>query len=231
MILAGDNMNNDASKTTPPRRDNRKVALAQVHIAKKQLAMDDDIYREVLVGVTGKNSCKDMSLSELFLIIKHFEKCGFKSGRQSVRGQKKTFSPTASGQYIDVMRALWINMFKAGMIEDGSEMALTRWAKRQSSQLNGGIGIDGLDWLERDAKLVIKVLESLKQWHKRVLRQWKKADIARVRTYCEALCLNSTDAIRTLLSEHKIMYWFEFEDMGIANTENFCTNRKELANV
>lgn len=68
------------------------------------------------------------------------------------------------------MRAIWIEMHKAGIVRDGSEAALTAYAKRMSSQLNGGIGVDSLEWLERDTQLAIAVLEALKQWQRRTAR-------------------------------------------------------------
>lgn len=156
------------------KRDNRKAALAQIHIAKKQLGLDDDLYRQMLVDVTGKRSCSDMAIGELYQVIHALEKAGFKrrgatDGKSS--GRSSYYSPKSQGQIIDVMRAIWIEMHKAGIVRDGSELALTHWAKRASSRRNGGIGVDSLEWLERDWRLASKVLEDLKQWRKRALKE------------------------------------------------------------
>ncbi len=153
------------------QKDNRKSALAQIHIAKKQLKLDDDIYRDTLQQISGKRSCSDMHISELYKVLSHFEKCGFKRKAPTTRRAKKQYSPKASGKVIDVMRAIWIEMYQQGIIKDGSEQALTHWAKHQSSKLNGGVGIDELEWLEHDKQLASKVLERLKQWQRRVYRE------------------------------------------------------------
>lgn len=209
--------------TKRPQRDNRKAALAQIHIAKKQLGLDDDTYRAMLVSVTNKNSCSKMNLSELFKVIHHLETCGFKSRRP----RKKQFSPKAQGQLIDVMRAVWIEMYQAGIIQDGSEQALTHWATRQSSQINGGMGVACLEWLERDRKMATQVLESLKQWRGRIYRQWRNEDFAQVKALIDS-GLNPADAIKRLLDQHRIMYWAKFTDYGVEESPDYCRNRKEL---
>lgn len=153
--------------TTMQKKDNRKAALAQIHIAKSQLGLDDDTYRQMLKNLTGKRSCSDMVIGELYIVIRHLENVGFKKHRP----RRRQYSPRSTGKVIDVMRAIWIEMHKAGFVKDGSELALTRWAKRASSQRNGGIGIESLEWLEKDTRLAIQVLEDLKQWHKRAAKK------------------------------------------------------------
>lgn len=211
-------------------KNNRKAALAQIHIAKKQLGMDDDVYRSALEQVTGKRSCSDMHISELYQVLEHMKKCGFKTKRQSQksgRAGKKQFSPKASGQIIDVMRAIWIEMFQEGIVDDGSELALTRWAERQSSQLNGGVGIAELEWLER-TKHVRPVLESLKQWRTRMWKKWLKEDIQTINRLIQKEQLNPAVAIKSLLDLHRIMYHGKFYEYGIESDPSYCSNRKEL---
>ena len=53
----------------------RKQMLAKIHVAKKQLGLDDDTYRDFLQGVTerdgegGKRSCKEMDESDLHNVL------------------------------------------------------------------------------------------------------------------------------------------------------------------
>ncbi|HTD05872.1 regulatory protein GemA [Undibacterium sp.] len=56
----------------------RKAELAQIHIAKMQLAMEDDAYRALLTQVTGKASSKDLTWQERKALLDHFKKIGFK---------------------------------------------------------------------------------------------------------------------------------------------------------
>jgi phage gp16-like protein len=210
-------------------KDNRKAALAQIHIAKKQLGLDEELYRDMLENLTGKRSAGDMALAELYKVIKHLENVGFKRNRggQPKSRRKQYYSPRAQGQIIDVMRAVWIEMHRAGIVRDGSESALTAYAKRMSSQLNGGIGVDSLDWLERDTKLAVAVLEALKGWDTRVRREWQREDFELIRTLQAGR--NVAELVRELLAEHRIMWWPEFDErLGIESGPNYCTNREEL---
>ncbi|MFZ6747446.1 gp16 family protein [Undibacterium sp. Ren11W] len=56
----------------------RTAEMAQIHIAKKQLALEDDAYRAILLQVTGKTSSKDLTWQERKALLDHFKKCGFK---------------------------------------------------------------------------------------------------------------------------------------------------------
>lgn len=56
--------------------DTRKGLLAKVHIAKAQLALDDDTYRAVLGGY-GVTSAKDLDTAGLEKLLLHFERRGW----------------------------------------------------------------------------------------------------------------------------------------------------------
>ena len=135
-----------------------------IHIAKGKLGLDDDLYRSILTDLTGKRSCSDMGYLELTKVLDHFKSLGFKVTRS-----KKGNSPVAKGKTIDVMRALWIQMNKAGHVRNGSELALCLWASTQTERI-AGLPCDRLEWLATQPALCSKVLESLKLWHRRVMK-------------------------------------------------------------
>lgn len=56
----------------------RAAEMAQIHIAKKELALEDDAYRALLLQVTGKESSKDLTWQERKALLDHFKKVGFK---------------------------------------------------------------------------------------------------------------------------------------------------------
>lgn len=59
---------------------NRKPVLAQIHIAKKQLGLDEDTYRQMIATTTGgKRSCSDCSLAELHQVLQGLKNRGFKA--------------------------------------------------------------------------------------------------------------------------------------------------------
>jgi len=54
-----------------------KATLAKIHVAKKQLALDDDTYRAMLRSVAGVESAKDLTPEGAAKLLKHMERCGF----------------------------------------------------------------------------------------------------------------------------------------------------------
>lgn len=139
-----------------------------IHIAKSQLKLDDDTYRAMLVTATGKDSCRKMHHYELKTAYDAFVERGFK---RSFKKHKQRVKPRLNGQdkaaEIGKIRAIWITMHQQGFIVDSSEEALNKFVQRQTKRLNNGIGVNELGWL--DGELAYRVLESLKQWHIRLI--------------------------------------------------------------
>ena len=51
------------------RPESRKSLLAKIHIAKKDLGLDDDTYRLRLERLTGKTSARDLTVPQLARIV------------------------------------------------------------------------------------------------------------------------------------------------------------------
>lgn len=66
----------------------KKALLAKVHIAKKDLCLDDGTYRDLLTRVTGKDSASKMLISELEAVIFEFGNRGWKP-KPTVNSAKK----------------------------------------------------------------------------------------------------------------------------------------------
>jgi len=56
----------------------RKTELAMIHVAKKALALEDDVYRSIVAKVTGKASAAELDAAGRKALIDHFKKLGFK---------------------------------------------------------------------------------------------------------------------------------------------------------
>ena len=56
----------------------RKKKIGQIKIAQKQLGLDDETYRALLLRVTDKNSCANMNLLELNCVVDELVARGFK---------------------------------------------------------------------------------------------------------------------------------------------------------
>jgi phage gp16-like protein len=69
----------------------RNPSLAKIHIAKKELGMDNDTYREMLRTHGGVSSSKDLTLIGAAKVLAHLERCGFKpkAGKAGDRARPK----------------------------------------------------------------------------------------------------------------------------------------------
>lgn len=149
----------------------RNQLLQLIHIAKTQLALDDDTYRLLLKAETGKTSCKNLGTKQLQQVLTTIESKGFKcrpskrNDKQRLKGRLSPRSGTAKHATIDKIRAIWITMYKQGHIRDGSEDALNKYVQRMTKQGNGE-GIASVAWLS--ASQAYTVLEGLKKWQCRI---------------------------------------------------------------
>ncbi len=135
---------------TPARKDLRRNAdLAAIHVAKKQLGLDDGTYRAMLSNLThGRiQSAADASADERWAIIEHLRRLGFK---------KIAPHPTDNAQD-RMMRALHLECVKTGALRDRSERAFLKLVKRVT-------GVERLEWLSpEDANKVIEMFKKIKR--------------------------------------------------------------------
>ncbi|WP_339745625.1 regulatory protein GemA [uncultured Maricaulis sp.] len=124
-------------------------ALAAMHVAKKQLGLDEATYRDVLAQVTGKSSAKSMSDGERKLVLARFREMGFGQGST---GRKKGLE----GPYAKKLQALWIAGWNLGLVQDRKDSALIAFVRRQT-------GIDHIRFLH-EPEDAAKAIEALKAW-------------------------------------------------------------------
>lgn len=146
-----------------------------IHVAKGKLKMDDDTYRVLLANTAnGKTSCSLMSLAELNDVYSALKQCGFK---RSLKKPSERVKPNSKGkpraEETTKIRAIWLVMFRHGFVGSDSELALNAYVKRMTSQLNKGVGVDEVGWL--DGWLALRVLECIKQWHIRLMLESMQA--------------------------------------------------------
>lgn len=65
--------------------DRRNQQLSKIHIAKKDLGMDDDTYRAMLMRIAGKTSAKDLNPLQAANVLRELERLGW----QPKRGRAK----------------------------------------------------------------------------------------------------------------------------------------------
>lgn len=135
--------------------DFKNRMLAKIHIAKKQLGMNDDDYRAVLERVTGKTSSKGLPLSKLNDVLNEMKNLGFKTTTATKRiGTRKL----ADDPQAKKIRAMWITLRDMGELKDSSEAALLSFVKRMT-------GVSAFEWL--DSKQADTIINALRGWIER----------------------------------------------------------------
>jgi hypothetical protein len=101
----------------------RRLLIAKIHVAKKEMALLDDDYRQMLLDETGRASSADCTVPELRAMVEAMKKKGFQPKTSSKRAADHPFATKA--------RALWISLYHLGAIDNPSEQALEAFARRQ----------------------------------------------------------------------------------------------------
>lgn len=92
---------------------NRQKMLSKIHIGKKQLGLDDDVYRDLLVQATGKRSCKDMTDNELAAVLNLLQQKGFGADAGAKGYQHTPLHFAEQGAMMRKMGALLTQMGKS----------------------------------------------------------------------------------------------------------------------
>lgn len=150
----------------------RNGLIARIHVAKKQMAMDDDSYRGLLRRVGGAESCTAMDMHALERVISEFERLGFrKTGPKRAKREKLAGAPVATK-----IRALWMSLWNLGAIHDPGEPALEAFCKRMA-------GVEKLQWLT--PSMADRVIRGLYGWLERA--GWEQPVVRNEWTYRRAL--------------------------------------------
>ena len=142
----------DENKMKTTNTPQRRKALAAIHIIKKSIGMDDDAYRDALAdNFDGRRSSTLLSQAELNQWLIHFKTL-----------QKKyvgNLDDVRNAAMIRKCEALWIELRKAGAVQDGSLEALQSFVCHTT-------GAAALRMA--DGGQLYQAIEALKKWLERV---------------------------------------------------------------
>lgn len=142
-------------------RTQRARLVKLIHVARRELDMDEDTYRLMLQNVGGADSTMRMELGKLKAVVDHLKAKGFKvrakaqPATTSRRDRRLDSSPSARK-----VRALWLMLHQLGAVRDPSEQALAVYCKRIAK-------VDDLHWA--NDQQMHDLVETLKKWALRFL--------------------------------------------------------------
>ncbi|MFN4177400.1 regulatory protein GemA [Phenylobacterium sp.] len=135
----------------------RRAMLAKVHLAAKELGLDDDARRDVLERIAGARSSADCTDDQLDAVLREFRRLGWTPSKAAPakhpRGQGARKPAPASHPVALKARAMWLSLWNLGVVRQGTETALEAFAARQ-------LGVDRLQWA--DQAQGYRLIEALK---------------------------------------------------------------------
>ncbi len=135
-------------------------ATAIIHVAKKELGLEDDDYRAILARVTGVSSVKDMDERQKQAVLTEMKRLGFRI--RTTRGGRTV--PVSVKPYIRLIHALWRSCHELGEVEHGTRDALRAFCKRFIAHDHAAVAVDP-DLLSYDQ--AAPIIEALKAMEKR----------------------------------------------------------------
>lgn len=98
----------------------QRSTLSKIHIAKQQLGLDDDTYRDLLGRVCGVRSAKDLTSKQASRVLQEFERLGFQPViAKGNKGRPHNFNSAAMPEMITKIGALLADMQLPWSYADG----------------------------------------------------------------------------------------------------------------
>jgi len=131
-----------------------KSKLALIHVAKKQLALDDTSYRTVLEAFGGVKSAKHLTDQGFQAVMEHFERSGFRSSNYTPRRRSRPGMATI-GQIKKIYK-LWWRLGESYYTKGHERQALRGFLKKR-------FGVNHENFLTLDkAGQVIEAVKAIK---------------------------------------------------------------------
>lgn len=133
----------------------RSAMIAKIHVGKRQLALTEESYRDVLRRVTQLDTTSRMTEGQLERVLKEFERLGFKPTTKRTGTSKQA--------QIRMIHAVWKDIVELGGVgAEDPAAALRAFVVRQTKMKANPAGVSDAKWL--DSTSANKVLEGLKGW-------------------------------------------------------------------
>lgn len=131
--------------------DRRRALLAKLHIAKKDLALEEESYRALLRRITGKDSGAACLEAELEAVLAEFKRLGFADKKAGARSHKA---------YVRMIYGVWADL--RPYLRDPSKAALRSFVARQTRSEERPNGVSDPEFLTPvDGNRVLEGLKAM----------------------------------------------------------------------
>ncbi len=134
----------------------RATTIRMIHVAARELGLDQDTRHDLQMGAVGKASLKDMSDPELDRVVAALKARGFKASS----GASRKGRPTATRGDARFAHVMWGKLYRAGKVDKGGAAGLNAFIRVRFEAAWGAVPLD-IDQM-RDAGQIATVVEALK---------------------------------------------------------------------
>lgn len=127
----------------------RRRLIAMIHVARKQLGLDEDTYRSLLGRVTGQRSAAQLTEGQLGAVVDAMKERGF----VPTRGHAYSDKP-----HVRKVWALWAELELTGLVRSPGRASCRAFVQRMT-------GVTDPEWLSPEQANV--VIEGIKAWKRR----------------------------------------------------------------
>lgn len=152
----------------------RQTLIRLIHVARRELGLDEPTYRTMLRTAGQADSTTAMSVPQLKAVVEHAKRCGFKVRAKNAKAKADRRQDTS--REARKVRALWLFLHHLGAVRDPSERALATYVKRIAK-------VDDMHWAHGDRMLAL--IETLKKWAMRYLPAAVEALIAELKAHAQ----------------------------------------------
>lgn len=145
--------------------DPRKSDLAKIHIARKDLRLDDDTYRMIIqqIGGATSGSSSELTATGRAKVLAHFQSKGWKPQRARRRPAAAKAAGMVTDKQIRMIRGIWIRLANAGAVKARDEAGLRAWIRSATRNMHPAkAGYHAVEFLPLD--VARDVIEQLKRW-------------------------------------------------------------------
>lgn len=138
--------------------DARQRDIIKIHVARRELALDDNTYRALLNRVTGKDSAKTLTAPERAQVLREFERLGWKPKK----ARRKPKAEDWRTPRIRLIFRLWYWLYDNGATKSRTPESLLKFCQQH-------IDAEKLEWAT--SKELNDCVEALKSWQARTQKE------------------------------------------------------------